>query len=382
MHISKTCLLIILALLCSVDSFRGGSRSYSRSPISLYSYNHQNVQSQSGRQTKRLVLDPSSKLPLYKHTAVAKAPSPAKQSQGSGNQAKSQESSATSSGQYCIYQKPKQVTCSVAHMKRVTNKYKYYCGTRSQGKVCTGYRVTYRPEYKIEMRTVMTSVKDCCPGFTGSDCSQACFNCTKFLMWESRLMALEKKVQKSPASTITRNSSPGPPGPPGPPGLPGPPGSPGQRGEPGGVGSRGAGGSSRGPRGPKGEKGNPGPPGPTMVVTGDPGLPGTPGFQGRPGQAGPPGQKGEPGRSIQGPQGEPGNPGEPGRPGIGASPEDLERLRNQVKELSAIVTELDEKISRCECTAGTGRLGVNRKDDVTMLPVTVTTEGLFAPPAR
>ena len=44
MHISKTCLLFIPALLCSVDSFRGGSRSYSRSPISLYSYNHQNVQ--------------------------------------------------------------------------------------------------------------------------------------------------------------------------------------------------------------------------------------------------------------------------------------------------------------------------------------------------
>ena len=96
--------------------------------------------SQSGRQTKRLVLDPSSKLPLYKQTSSVKAPSPAKQSQGSGNQAKSQDSSAVSGGQYCIYQKPKQVTCSVAHMKRVTNKYKYYCGTRSQGKVCTGYR--------------------------------------------------------------------------------------------------------------------------------------------------------------------------------------------------------------------------------------------------
>ena len=111
-----------------------------------------------------------------------------------------------------------------------------------------------------------------------------------------------------------------------------------------------------------------------MVVTGDPGRPGTPGFQGRPGPSGPPGQKGEPGRSIQGPQGSkgaPGPPGEPGRPGIGASvsryslinigtqciqttvmsifswfcsqPEDLEQLRNQVKQLSAIVTELDEK---------------------------------------
>ena len=130
-------------------------------------------------------------------------------------------------------------------------------------------------------------------------------------------------------------------------------------------------GLSRGPRGPKGEKGNPGPPGPTMVVTGDPGPPGTPGFQGRPGPSGPPGQKGEPGRSTEGPQGEPGNPGAPGRPGIGVAvskysfneigmqcmhtavmcifswfcsqPEDLERLRTQVKQLSAIVAELDEK---------------------------------------
>lgn len=109
-----------------------------------------------------------------------------------------------------------------------------------------------------------------------------------------------------------------------------------------------------------------------MAVTGDPGIPGTRGLRG---PAGPPGQKGEPGKSVQGPQGfqgPPGPPGEPGRPGIGASvskhvhnkcrhamhteisadrclimfcsqPEDLEQLRNQVKLLSAIVTELDKK---------------------------------------
>lgn len=95
--------------------------------------------SQSRHQPKRLVLDPSSKLPLYKRTGV-KAPSPAKQSQGGPvSQARSQDSAA-SGGQYCIYQKPKQVTCNVAHMKRVTNKYKYYCGTQSQDKICTGYR--------------------------------------------------------------------------------------------------------------------------------------------------------------------------------------------------------------------------------------------------
>jgi len=39
-------------------------------------------------------------------------------------------------------------------------------------------------------------------------------------------------------------------------------------------------------------------------------------------------------------------------------------------------------VSRCECTAGTSRLGVNKKDEVTMSPITVTTEGLFATPAR
>ena len=91
-----------------------------------------------GHQANRLVLDPSNKLPLYKRTGV-KAPSPAIQSDEPSNQATPQESAA-SGGQYCIYQKPKQVTCNVAHMKRVTHQYKYYCGSQAQGKVCTGYR--------------------------------------------------------------------------------------------------------------------------------------------------------------------------------------------------------------------------------------------------
>ncbi|KAJ7369782.1 hypothetical protein OS493_036425 [Desmophyllum pertusum] len=336
--------------------------------------------------TKRFILDPSNKLPLYKRTGV-KAPNPAKQSQGPGSQARSQDNAA-SGGQYCIYQKPKQVTCNVAHMKRVTNRYKYYCGTQSQDKVCTGFRVTYRPEYKIEMRTVMTSVKDCCPGFTGPDCSQVPFV-------GKQISSLGKKAQKAPASTITQDNEalrdPAPPGPRGPPGLPGPPGRQGQRGDSGNLGSQGGGGSSQGPRGPKGLKGDPGPPGPTMVVSGDPGPPGSRGFSG---PVGPPGQKGEPGKSILGPQGfqgSPGLPGEPGRPGIGASPEDVTLLREQMKQLSAIVSELEDKISRCECTSGIGRLSVNKKMDVvktsnevdaTTNPKTVTTLGLFATPAR
>jgi len=191
MEISRIALLI-LAVLYSVCGFRGVSRPYSVSQFPLYSYNNPRqprAQSRHGHQTQKLVLDPSNKLPLYRRAGV-KAPSPPKQSQEPGNQARSQESTS-SGGQYCIYQKPKQVTCNVAHMKRVTHQYKYYCGAQSQDKVCTGYRVTYRPEYKIEMRTVMTSVKDCCPGFTGSDCSQACFNCTKFRLFEARLEALE-----------------------------------------------------------------------------------------------------------------------------------------------------------------------------------------------
>ena len=94
--------------------------------------------SQHGFQSQRLVLDPSNKLPLYRRTGV-KAPSPQIQSQEPSTQAPSQGTSA-SSGQYCIYQKPKQVTCNVAHMKRVTHQFKYYCGTQSQQKVCTGHR--------------------------------------------------------------------------------------------------------------------------------------------------------------------------------------------------------------------------------------------------
>ena len=94
--------------------------------------------SQHGFQSQRLVLDPSNKLPLYRRTGV-KAPSPQIQSQEPSTQATLQTTSA-SGGQYCIYQKPKQVTCNVAHMKRVTHQFKYYCGTQSQQKVCTGHR--------------------------------------------------------------------------------------------------------------------------------------------------------------------------------------------------------------------------------------------------
>ncbi|CAH3024276.1 unnamed protein product [Porites evermanni] len=363
--------IFITAVLVSVAGFRGVSRSHSSRHLPLYGYNNPYAQSQHGFQSKRLVLDPSNKLPLYKRTGV-KAPSPQIQSQEPSTQAPSQATSATG-GQYCFYQKPKQVTCNVAHMKRVTHQFKYYCGTQSQQKVCTGHRVTYRPQYKIEVRTVITSVKDCCPGFTGKDCSQACFNCTKFLLLEARLKALEQRSTRTP----------------GPPGPPGPPGRRGETGDPGPPGLNGVEGQSRGSSVQKGEKGDPDEPGTTTVVTGDPGPPGSPG------PMGPPGLKGELGESIQGARGPPGLPGpagEPGRPAIGASPADLTALKDQMKMLTAIVMELEEKISRCECTAGSQR-GVAKKSDATMYPSTLpniesqttkvtTSEPLFAPPAR
>lgn len=211
---------------------------------------------------------------------------------------------------------------------------------------------------------------------------------------EARLEALEKKSQKAPASAIIQDSEiqRGPPGPPGPRGPPGPPGRRGETGHLGRPGTNGEGGQSPDSRGQKGEKGEPGVPGTATVVTGHPGLPGTPGS---PGPVGPPGLKGEPGESIQGPQGLPGRAGpkgEPGRPAIGASPEDITALKDQMRMLSAIVTELEEKISRCDCTAGV-RMGVVKKTDATMYPSTLpnmesqtakatTTEPWFAPPAR
>lgn len=343
----------LLAVLCSTYAYRGNSRSpYSGRQFSLYSYKNPSAPRYHGHNTQRLVLDPANKLPLYKRTGV-KAPSPAIQSQESGNQARSQESSS-SGGQHCIYQKPKQVTCKVAHMKRVTHQYKYYCGTQSRDKVCTGYRVTYRPEYKTELRTVMTSVKDCCPGFTGSDCSKVCFNCTEFRLLEARVTALEKTTQKSPASAVLKDISI-PRGPAGPPGPPGPPG----------------------PRGRRGETGEPGRPGSRAVgVTGDRGARGPPGLRG---PVGPQGEKGEPGA-----------PGKPGPPGISASPDDLTALRDQMRILSDLVREMEEKMSSCECRAGFQR-GVAKMTDATMQPsVKTETEPpepttkpeLFAPPAR
>lgn len=350
--------VFLLVVLCFADGFRHDSRSHSRRQFPLYQHLMPNAQSYRGHQANKLVLDPSSELPLYTNTDM-KAPSPAMR-----NLARPQDSVA-SNGQYCIYQKPKQVTCNVAHMKRVTQQYKYNCGRQAQEKVCTGYRVTYRPEYKIELRTVMTSIKDCCPGFTGSDCSQTCFNCTELRLFEARLTALERKTSAHASDSI---------------------GLPGRRGE--------TGDAIRGKhprsRGQKGEKGEPGVPGTATLVRGNPGLPGPPGPRG---PAGPPGNKGEPGPQIQGP---PGPPGEPGRPGISFSIEDFTTLKDQMKMLTAIVSELEEKVSRCECAGDEHSRGLAKNTEVTIDPPTspnkkfqstqtttqMSLDELFGPPAR
>ena len=103
-----------------------------------------NVCSRYGYRARRFVLGSSSKLPLYTNTDP-KAPSPTLRSHEPDSQHGYQGSTAAG-GQFCIYQKPKQVTCNVAHMKRVTQRYKYFCGVRARDKVCTGYRWVFGPQ--------------------------------------------------------------------------------------------------------------------------------------------------------------------------------------------------------------------------------------------
>ncbi|XP_074624115.1 uncharacterized protein LOC141882090 isoform X1 [Acropora palmata] len=356
--------MFVLVTICFTNGFRHESRSHSRRQFPMYQQLGPNAQSRYGYQARRLVLDSSSKLPLYANTEP-KAPSPTLRSHEPDSQ-HGYQGSAAAGGQFCIYQKPKQVTCNVAHMKRVTQQYKYFCGVRARDKVCTGYRVTYRPEYRKELRTVMTLEKDCCPGFTGSDCSQTCFNCSEFRLLEARLTALEKKETLGENGNQSFSISRGPPGPPG------------QRGETGDT----IRGQAQNFRGQKGEKGEPGVPGTATLIKGNPGSPGPPGTRG---PAGPPGNKGEPGTITQGPQGPTGPKGEPGRPGISVSPEDLTKLRDQMNILTEIVTELEEKVSRCECATDETSRGLVKSSEATTNPPTTTKiplDQLFGPPAR
>ncbi|XP_028320562.1 collagen alpha-1(XXVI) chain [Gouania willdenowi] len=278
---------------------------------------------------------------------------------------------------WCQYTVSKTVTCQVQNGTETTVQ-RLFQGCRWPGP-CTkiiSYRTVIRPSFKTTYKQVTALEWRCCPGFVGEECREECMNCTSFGDMNSRLNAIESKIQlleKGHLSlTSTRSSSegssnnevdspkptpfgqplylqpgsrglPGPIGPPGIPGSAGLPGPAGRAGIPGPIGPKG----DRGQPGQLGLPGPPGPPGPpgsnpssvhirgdvfhvdqqeekpfhktAQGVVGPPGLPGLPGPvgpSGTPGPRGPAGLPGLPGQDgKQGLQGNQGNPGPKGDPG-------------------------------------------------------------------
>ncbi|XP_031560928.1 collagen alpha-1(XXVI) chain-like [Actinia tenebrosa] len=252
------------------------------------------------------------------------------------------------SGRFCLFETARQVPCPVAVNKKVKQNYRYYCGNLFQ-KFCSGQRWVYLPEYKIEMKTVYTTVRGCCPGFSGPRCDKTCFNCTVFDSWQKRLQAVERLLKGSPSppkphltNGVGQLGPRGPAGPPGPQGPAGPQGADGPAGR-------------KGSAGPPGPKGSAGPPGLSI-----PGPKGSLGLPGRPGESivGPAGPRGLPG--IQGKPGPPGLPGVPGIPGRrsptvvsgGEHPTSTMDMKDLMEEFSALlfrVKELEDRVEACNC---------------------------------
>ncbi|XP_067126429.1 collagen alpha-1(XXVI) chain-like [Centruroides vittatus] len=280
--------------------------------------------------------------------------------------------SSERNGNWCSYQVSKTVTCKEPNgTETFIGRHWQRCWYWPYPETCGGtYRILRRPKYIITYKTVNETVWKCCPGYSGPNCQQGCFNCTKFEQLEKRLSSLETKVFRNNLNpevsnpTITYNILPeendnfksdfpgnpshkttktftistgtecpcvqGPPGQIGYPGERGPQGIPGEKGERGLKGESGI----PGLQGPRGERGYPGPPGKlydqnidekTKIQIGSPGPPGEPGLpglegrQGLPGKDGLPGLRGLPGQpgipGPPGPKGDRGSEGPPGRPG-------------------------------------------------------------------
>lgn len=262
---------------------------------------------------------------------------------------------------WCQYTVSRTVTCQV-HNGTQTTVQRVLQGCRWPGpcsKVIS-YRTVIRPSFKVAYKQVTALEWRCCPGFVGEDCREECLNCTSFTDMNSRINAIESKIQlleeerlTLPVSSSPEGSTdnevdgpqptpigppshlppggrglPGPIGPPGPPGFAGPPGLTGRAGLSGPIGSKGEGGQA-GVIGLRGPPGPPGPPGPSSTpvrVRGDvfhvdnqetPGRPTLPVPQivvGPQGPAGPVGPSGPPG--LRGPAGIPGLPGQDGKEGL------------------------------------------------------------------
>ncbi|CAL1529172.1 unnamed protein product [Lymnaea stagnalis] len=123
---------------------------------------------------------------------------------------------------------------------------------------------------------------ECCPGFQGENCQEACFSCAVLSNLSDRIALAEKvitelslydernEVTKRPQPLVKHETCPCERGPAGPQGPVGPVGKMGPRGP---VGAPG-----KGIEGPPGPPGPPGPQGPQGMV----GVPGLPGFPGMP----------------------------------------------------------------------------------------------------
>ncbi|KAK5868710.1 hypothetical protein PBY51_009702 [Eleginops maclovinus] len=283
---------------------------------------------------------------------------------------------------WCQYTVSRTVTCQV-HNGTETTVQRVLQGCRWPGpcsKVIS-YRTVIRPSFKVAYKQVTALEWRCCPGFVGEECREQCLNCTSFTDMNSRMNAIESKIQlleeersRLPISSSPEGSTdnevdapqptpimppshlppggrvlPGPIGPPGTPGSAGPPGPAGRAGLPGPIGPKGDRGQA-GMIGLRGPPGPPGPPGPSsspvrergdvfhvdnqeetprlrptlpvpQIVVGPPGPAGPVGPSGPPGLRGLAGIPGLPGRDgKEGLQGRHGNPGPKGDSGIRGLP--------------------------------------------------------------
>ncbi|XP_033971240.1 collagen alpha-1(XXVI) chain [Trematomus bernacchii] len=279
-------------------------------------------------------------------------------SEQSGNTGPPGTGTSTQLRNWCQYTVSRTVTCQV-HNGTQTTVQRVLQGCRWPGpcsKVIS-YRTVIRPSFKVAYKQVTALEWRCCPGFVGEDCREECLNCTSFTDMNSRINAIESKIQlleeerlTLPVSSSPEGSTdnevdrpqptpigppshlppggrglPGPIGPPGPPGFAGPPGLAGRAGLSGPIGPKG----DRGQAGVIGLRGPPGPPGPSSTpvrlrgdvfhvdnqeTSGRPTLPVPQIVVGPQGPAGPVGPSGPPG--LRGPVGIPGLPGQDGKEGL------------------------------------------------------------------
>ncbi|XP_039257588.2 uncharacterized protein LOC120334193 isoform X2 [Styela clava] len=207
-------------------------------------------------------------------------------------------------GRYCAFTKTKMIPQRIAngtetYLKQVVSKCHWtslYCTPR------VNYVVSSRLTYKTVMKKQMTEEWSCCPGFSGENCEDSCYNCTTMTDLTDRISQLEEQVLSGIPSTGNKGS------------VVIRPGAKGEQGDPGPAGEE-------GPRGPSGETGPAGPPG-QNGERGSVGPSGRPGIAGLPGPSGPPGERGEKGidgkpgeQGSTGPKGDTGESGKDGLPG-------------------------------------------------------------------